>query len=72
MATILLYIGIALIVVGWLTLSWFAAKQMNAQKEYDRLPQKWEEVKQKLIHKRWICRSLIILGLIVIIISLLL
>lgn len=72
MATILLYIGIALIVVGWLTLSWFAAKQMNAQKEYERLPQKWEEVKQKLIHKRWICRSLIILGLIVIIISLLL
>ncbi len=72
MATILLYIGIALIVIGWLTLSWFAAKQMNAQKEYERLPQKWEEVKQNLIHKRWICRSLIILGLIVIIISLLL
>ena len=72
MATILLYIGIALIVIGWLTLSWFAAKQMNAQKEYERLPQKWEEVKQSLIHKRWICRSLIILGLIVIIISLLL
>lgn len=45
MATILLYIGIALIVVGWLTLSWFAAKQMNAQKEYEKLPQKWEEVK---------------------------
>lgn len=72
MATVLLYIGIALIVIGWLAFSWFAAKQMNAQKEYERFPQKWEEVKQNLIHKRWICRSLIILALIVIIISLLL
>lgn len=72
MATVSLYIGIVLIVIGWLTLSWFAAKQINAQKEYERLPQKWEEVKQNLIHKRWICRSLIILGMIVLIIPLLL
>ncbi len=70
MATILLYIGIVLTVIGWLLLSWFAVKQMNLQKEYERFPQKWEEVKQNLIHKRWLCRSLIIFGLIVIIISL--
>ena len=72
MATILLYIGIALIVIGWLTLSWYAAKQLNSQKEYERLPKKWEEIKKNLIHKRWICRSLIILGLIIIIISMVL
>ena len=70
MATILLYIGIVLTVIGWLLLSWFAVKQMNLQKEYERFPQKWEEVKQNLIHNRWLCRSLIIFGLIVIIISL--
>ncbi len=70
MVTILLYIGIALIVIGWLTLSWFAVKQIRAQKEYERLPQKWEEIKQSLIHKRWICRGLIIFGLILLIISL--
>ncbi len=70
MSTILLYFGIALIIIGWLTMSWFAAKQITAQKEYERLPQKWEEVKQSLIHKRWIGRGLIILGLMVIIVSL--
>ncbi len=72
MTTILLYLGIALIILGWLTLSWFAVKQINAQKEYERFPQKWEEVKQALIYKRWICRSLIVLGIVVLIISLML
>ncbi|MCM1291708.1 MAG: hypothetical protein NC207_07245 [Bacteroides sp.] len=71
MANILLYIGIALIIIGWVTLSWFAAKQLRAQKEYERLPQKWNEVKQSLIHKRFIGRTIIILGLILILISLL-
>ncbi|MCI9607561.1 MAG: hypothetical protein HFJ94_05250 [Muribaculaceae bacterium] len=70
MATILLYIGIVLIVIGWLSLSWFAAKQVNAQKEYGKLPQKWEEIKRNLLHKRLICRGVVILGLIAIIISL--
>lgn len=70
MASILLYIGIALIIIGWLALAWFAAKQINAQKECERIPQKWNEIKQSLIHKRWICRCIIILGLVVIVISL--
>lgn len=70
MATILIFIGIALIIIGWLTLSFFATKQIKAQKEYERLPQKWEEIKQAFIYKRWICRGLIILGMIVLIISL--
>ena len=71
MASVLLYIGIGLIIIGWGTLSWFAAKQLNAQKEYERLTQKWQEMKQKLIHKRWICRGIIMIGLISIAISLL-
>jgi len=72
MTIVLLYIGIALIVGGWLTLAWFAAKQITAQKEYERLPQKWEEVRQNLIHKRQICRVAIIVGLLAIGIFLLL
>lgn len=72
MAKILLYIGIALIVGGWLALARYAGKQLAAQKEYERLPQKWHEIKQELIHKRMICRCSIIAGLIAIIISLLL
>ncbi len=69
---IVLFIGIALIVIGWLSLSWFATKQLSAQKKYERLPQKWEEVKRDLTHKRLVCRGIIIFGLIVIIISLML
>ncbi len=71
MAIILLYIGIALIVGGWLKLSFFAIKQINAQKEYDRLPQKWAEIKHGFIIKRWICRVLIILGMVAVVISML-
>lgn len=72
MASILIYIGIALIIIGWLSLSFFAAKQIKAQREYERLPQKREEVKQAFIYKRWLWRGIIILGLIVLIVSLLL
>lgn len=69
MASFLLYIGIILIVVGWFTLSWFAAKQLKAQNQYGKLPQKWAEVKHGFVIRRWICRGIIISGLIVIIIS---
>lgn len=72
MATVLLYVGIALTVAGWLALSWFAVKQISARKEYERLPQKWDEIKQTLMHKRNLCRYLIMSGLLVLIISLLL
>ncbi|MCM1076656.1 MAG: hypothetical protein NC411_04765 [Bacteroides sp.] len=71
METFLLYFGIGLTVIGWLALSWFAAKQMKAQKEYERIPLKWEEVKRGLVRKRWICRVVILIGIIVILISLL-
>lgn len=71
MAEILLYIGIGLTVVGWFALSWFALKQIGAQKKYDRMPQKWAEIKQGLVHKRQLCRWVIIGGLVVVALSLL-
>ncbi len=71
MSMILLYIGVALNIIGWLSLSYFAVKQIYAQKEYERLPQKWAEVKSGLLQKRWICRGLILLGIIILCISLL-
>lgn len=72
MATTLLYIGIAIIIIGWLTLSWFASKQINAKARYEKTPAKWEEVKSAIIKKRWAGRVTIVLGMIVIIISLIL
>ncbi len=72
MATVLLYIGIVLIVCGWIVLSLFAIKQMRAQKEYERLPQKWNEIKQSFIYKRWIARGIILVGMILLIISIIL
>lgn len=71
MSSVLLYIGIGLIVIGWLALACFAAKQLSARRQYERLPQKWEEVKHGLIRKRMISRGMVIAGLICIIISLL-
>lgn len=72
MATALLYIGIGLILAGWLSLAWFAAQQMRAQKEHGRLSQRSDELKASLVHKRWTCRAVILTGMVVIIISLIL
>ncbi len=72
MAKDLLYIGIALIVIGWLALSWFAFKQIRLQKEYARMQQKWAEIKPGLVHKRALCRWLILAGMAILIISLVL
>ncbi len=70
MATILLYIGIALIVAGWLSLSWLAARRIQTQKELERLPQRREELKRSYANKRWACRAIILLGMVVLILSL--
>lgn len=70
METTVLFIGIGIIIIGWLSLSYFAFKQIRAQKEYERLPQKWAEIKHSFVIKRWICRGIIIFGLVVGVISL--
>lgn len=72
MNTILLCTGITLIIIGWLTLSWFAIKQINAQKEYEKFPQKREEIKSQLNRARWISRTIILIGMCVLAFTLLL
>lgn len=64
-----LYIGIGLVVIGWLTLAYFAAKQISAEKNYALQPHKWDEVRHSFITKRWMCRGIVILGILVIVIS---
>lgn len=40
MASILLWIGIALTVIGWIALAWQAAKRMVIKDELERFPDK--------------------------------
>lgn len=40
MANILMWIGIALIVIGWLALAWQASKRLAAKDELEKFPQK--------------------------------
>lgn len=40
MASILLWIGIALTVTGWIALAWQAAKRMGIKDELERFPDK--------------------------------
>ncbi|MDE6310018.1 MAG: hypothetical protein K2L93_05940 [Muribaculaceae bacterium] len=70
MSTVLLYIGIGLILAGWLSLSWFAIQQMRVRKEYGRMSQRSDELKAILVRRRWTCRAVILVGMIVLIISL--
>lgn len=68
--TYLIYIGIAITLIGWLMLAWFAAKQIKTEKEYALAPQKWEAAKQSYIKKRSLSRVIIILGIILLLVSL--
>lgn len=70
MTTLLIYAGIALVVTGSVALLLFSAKQKTAQMEQERMPHRWSEVKQGLVHKRILSRGIIVLGIIVLIISL--
>lgn len=38
MASILLWIGVALIVIGWIALAWQAAKRMAIKDELEKFP----------------------------------
>ncbi len=72
MTTILLWVGIAIIVIGWLVLTTYAIRQLKAQKQYARMPQKWDEVKHDLMKKRMYGRLIIGAGIIVLLLTLLL
>ena len=40
MANVLLWVGIALIVIGWLALGWQASKRLAVKDELDKFPQR--------------------------------
>ena len=40
MGTILMWTGIALIVIGWMALAWQASKRMAVKDELEKFPQK--------------------------------
>lgn len=67
---ILLYAGIGLIAAGLVLNLVFSAKQIAAHKEYERMPQRWEQVKLGYLHKRILCRLGMILGIVLLVIYL--
>lgn len=68
MKSILLYLGIVLIVVGWGALAYFAGKSVAANRDAERMPQRLAEVRHKYLIKRTVSRCAVIAGLIMVII----
>ena len=66
MASFLLWIGIAVTVIGWLALSWQASKRLAVNDELDKLPRK----KAALQLRRNYCRMTVIAGIVIIMIAL--
>ncbi|MDE6396050.1 MAG: hypothetical protein K2K84_02125 [Muribaculaceae bacterium] len=66
MATVLLWIGIALTVIGWLALARQAAKRMAAKDELAKFPQK----RQVMMLRRSYCLLTILVGILILVISL--
>ncbi len=66
MASILMWIGIILIVIGWLALSWQASKRLTMKDELERFPQK----RHTMVLRSNYCRLTIIIGIATLIIAL--
>ncbi|MBD5213645.1 MAG: hypothetical protein HDS75_02315 [Bacteroidales bacterium] len=66
MASILLWIGIAVTVIGWLALFWQASKRLAVNDELDKLPRK----KAALQLRRNYCLMTILAGMVIIMIAL--
>ena len=65
MASILLWIGIALTVIGWIALAWQAAKRMEIKDELERFPNK----KNVMQLRRNYCWLTMIAGVVLILIA---
>ena len=65
MASILLWAGIVLIVVGWLALAWQASKRMAVKDQMEKFPQ----VKQTMRLHRNYCLLTIAAGVILLLIA---
>ena len=66
MATILLWIGIALTVIGWLALAWQASKRIVHKDDLERFPQKRHAM---MLHRTY-CLLTILVGVLILVISL--
>ena len=66
MASILLWIGIVVIVAGWLGLAWQASKIMAARKEVDKFP---DRRKTMMMHRNY-WRLTILAGILILIVAL--
>lgn len=65
MASILLWIGVALIVIGWIALAWQAAKRMAIKDELEKFPDK----KNVMQLRRNYCWLTMIAGVVLILIA---
>lgn len=66
MASILLWTGIVLIVIGWLALAWQASKRMAVKEDLEKFP---EKKRTMLLHRNY-CRATILAGILILMISL--
>lgn len=66
MTKILMWIGISVIVIGWLALAWQASKRMAIKDELDKLPQK----RKAMQLRRNYCLLTIAAGMVVLIAAL--
>lgn len=65
MASILLWAGITMIVIGWLALAWQASKRMAVKNQMEKFPQ----VKQTMRLRRNYCWLTIAAGVILLLIA---
>lgn len=67
MASILMWIGIAVIIIGWLALAWQASKRLAVKDDLEKFPQK---LKTMQLHRNY-CRLTIVAGIALLMIALL-
>ncbi|MDE5791129.1 MAG: hypothetical protein K2H96_07880 [Muribaculaceae bacterium] len=67
MANILLWIGIIILVAGWLAFGWQASKRMAMKEELERFPEK----RRLMVLRRNYCRLTMLIGIVLMIIALL-
>ncbi|MCM1450835.1 MAG: hypothetical protein NC102_01055 [Clostridium sp.] len=70
MASLLLYLGIGLIIIGLIATLYFAFKQMSLEKEYERMPWKQQDMRTTYVRRRFYSRVIMIAGIILLIIFL--
>lgn len=67
MASILMWIGIAVIIIGWLALAWQASKRLAVKDDLEKFPQK---LKTMQLHRNY-CWLTIVAGIALLMIALL-